>query len=109
VQGGKVNLNTINVAKARAVIKDSVPANVVDDLMQGHGQLSLSSDQLSFSENTTTTNARNPVEADVRRDMHRRIQALCISGKVFEDDAEYQDNEKDAEDAKLIVQVSLYI
>ena len=101
-----MNLNTINVAKARAMIKDSVPANVVDSLMQGHDQQSLASSDQASENAAMHGGAKNPLEMDVRREIHRRIQALCASGKVFEDDAAYQDSEKDAEDARLIVQVS---
>ena len=45
------------------------------------------------------------MEADVRNEINRRIQVLSKSGKTFEDHAEYKDSEKDAEDARIIIQV----
>ena len=82
------------------MVKDSVPPGVVENLLQGQQH------QLSASDHHSRhANHNNSLEADVRREINRRIQALSDSGKTFEDGVEYQDNDKDAEDAKLIVQV----
>ena len=97
-QGCKVNLNSINVAKARAMVKDAVPGSVVDSLLQGQQELPSAQEHGAFARN-------NPIEADVRREINRRIQALSESGQIFEDHAAYNNSEKDAEDARLIIQV----
>ena len=55
----------------------------------------------------SNNNNKNQMEADVRREIHRRIQALSDSGQIFEEHAEYNDSAKDAEDARLIVQVCI--
>jgi len=41
---------------------------------------------------------------EVKQDLHCRIQALAERGAVFEEGAAYEDNDRDAEDAKLILQ-----
>ncbi len=102
-----MNLNMINVAKASNVVKATVPSSVAEKLLSGQQQ-----DHHAAAAGTLlhhTSGSSNPVEADVRREINRRIRALSESGRIFEEHAEYKDSSKDAEDAMLIVQVRVLL
>lgn len=109
MQGAKVNLKTIDVNKARGKIAGTMPSDVASSLVeQAGGGACPSSSSSGFHaaqmQSVGPAALASPLREEVRRDILRRMEALFKSGKTFEDGAAYVDNERDAEDARLIVQ-----
>lgn len=98
-QGGKVNLQNIDVGKVRVQIGNTLPPDVVQRIAGSLADVIFpaASAKKSFG-------YKNPVEAEVGEHIWSRIQALGRSGKQFEDGVAYVNDEKEADDARDIVQ-----
>lgn len=105
-QGKRFNSNRVNVAKARQTLEHKMPRDVLDDLVQSSGRGAADASQSSSSSSGESKRGffKDPLEAEAKRDIHRRMQALSQSGQVFEEDRLYKNDATAAEHAKLIVQ-----
>jgi len=108
LQGIKVNVKNIDVGKARAHVSHTVPEDVLS-IISGAADPNdaPSCETASFrgrsSSLLSSSGKRDPVEAEVGGHIWSRIQALGISGNVFEEGVEYINDEKEADDAMDIV------
>jgi hypothetical protein len=104
LQGIKVNVKNIDVGKARAHVSHTVPEDVLS-IISGAADPNdaPSCETASFrgrsSSLLSSSGKRDPVEAEVGGHIWSRIQALGISGNVFEEGVEYINDEKEADDA----------
>lgn len=105
LQGSKVNINSIDAAKAGVILASTVQPVVLNSLVGESSSSSLLSNSSSSSKGRIAGGwGKNPLEAEVKRDIMRRIEALWESRSTFEPHSEYVDSMKDADDARLIVQ-----
>jgi hypothetical protein len=100
-QGNKVNVNSIDVSKAKTAIGNSMPSSILNNLVRSAGGCASSS---SASGKGKKQHKRDPVHDDVVQDIRRRIEVLCNAGQQFEEGAAYIDSEEDAINAGYIVQ-----
>lgn len=98
-------LPSSELAKIHAQIGDTMPVEVLANTTKQIAEFT-SSDQPSAGGSSMTGNYafKNPMLCDVEAEIHRRIQALGKSGKMFEDNAAYLHDQQLAADAPLIIQ-----
>jgi hypothetical protein len=101
MQGAKINVRNIDMGKVREQIGDTLPPDVVQSIA---GTLADVMFPAAASSTTSSRKFKNPVEAEVGEYIWSRIQALGKSGRQFEDGVEYINDERDADDARDIVQ-----
>jgi hypothetical protein len=99
VQGNKVNVNSIDVSKAKVTIGSSMPTNILNNLVRSAGGCSSSSGRGGKKKQ-----GRDPLHDDVVKDIRQRMEALSSSGKQFEEGSAYIDSEEDARNAEYIIQ-----
>lgn len=99
------SISSSELAKMQAQIGDTVPTEVVQDAARHISEMP-SSSASDAKAAAMSSSFRSPMLCDVEAEIHRRIQALGKSGKMFEEHAAYEQNEQLAADAPLIVQVS---
>jgi hypothetical protein len=100
VQGTRVNINSINVAKACAQVGNIIPAGGVhnDEFL-----LSFQPEEARGGSQMSSARGPSQMEIEVGQDIHRRIEILGQNGKMFEDGAAYTNKAQDAVDAMHIV------
>lgn len=99
----KGGLPSSELAKMRAQIGDTVPSEIVASTTKEI------SEQSSLDDNAPSSSHgnhafKNPMLCDVEAEIHRRIQVLGKSGRMFEENAAYVHDQQLAADAPLIVQ-----
>jgi hypothetical protein len=102
------SLSSTDLAKMRMQIGDTMPGDVVNQMTSDIAESSSSSScSSSLQKNTpnhqSSSAIKSPMLLDVEAEIHRRIQALGKSGKMFEDDARYLQDHQLAADAEFIV------
>ena len=93
MQGLSVNLNSIDVGKAQMKVSSAL-------VHGGRGGVPAAGVAAAFGKGGRS----NPLEDEVRRDIHRRIECMAKRGGVVEEGAEFKDCEMDALHARSIVQ-----
>ena len=103
-------LSSSYLAKMRMQIGDTVPDEVVSSITQdiaGPSSASCSSPLPSSSSSAAAHSmdrqGKNPMLLDVEAEIHRRIHALGKSGKMFEENAPYIQDQQLAADAEFLV------
>ena len=104
VQGRKVNVRNLDASKACAALSGRMPQHVINEMMQKTGLGVSVNNSFSFSSGSSTHGGKNPLEESARQDILRGAEALFKQDLTFQEDAAYNDNIQDAEDAWLIVQ-----
>lgn len=99
----KAGLPPAELAKMRALIADTVPSEIVDTTTRQIAEASSSAGGGTAS-SPSAAQFKNPMLSDVEAEIHRRIQELGKSGKMFEEHAAYNHDVQLAADAPLIVQ-----
>lgn len=103
-KGASVNINTINAAKASVLVRGFAPSSAADSLSVASANNQENAASHSQQPVDVLHDSNHPVRLEVRMELHRRMEALVKSGQTFEDHAAYVDNDRDAEDARLILQ-----
>ncbi len=95
-----MNVNSIDVGKAKVLVEGTLPPNVVQSMsLQG---CNVGGECVARKRGALSW--RDPLEEEVIRDIHRRIELLGKSGKMFEDGMQYSRlNNRDVADAECIV------
>ena len=108
VQGRKVNVRNLDASKACAALSGRMPQHVISEMMQKTGLGFSVNNSFSCSSGghggSSTHGGKNPLEESARQDILRGAEALFKQDLTFQEDAAYNDNIQDAEDALLIVQ-----
>jgi hypothetical protein len=96
------SLSSSDLAKMRMQIGDTMPGVVVAQMTSEIAESSSSSSLMPMS-GVQDKSFKNPMLLDVEAEIHRRIHALGKSGKMFEDDAQYVQDQQLAADSEFIV------
>jgi hypothetical protein len=101
-----VNVSNIDAGKAQVQVADTLPPDVVQSIAGSLADaISPAAAASSLSQRRGSSAAfRSPVETEVGEYIWGRMRALGRSGGQFEDAVEYVNDDREAEDARDIVQ-----